>query len=66
MIRRIKMSNLKEDLQKKISNLRKEYNRLEKQKEKQEDNDIFDPVIDKQIDDIYEEIANLEKQLEDM
>lgn len=60
------MSNLKEDLQKKISNLRKEYNRLEKQKEKQEDNDIFDPVIDKQIDDIYEEIANLEKQLEDM
>ena len=60
------MSNLKEDLQKKISNLRKEYNRLEKQKEKQEDNDIFDPAIDKQIDDIYEEIANLEKQLEDM
>lgn len=60
------MSNLKEDLQKKISNLRKEYNRLEKQKEKQEDNDIFDPAIEKQIDDIYEEIANLEKQLEDM
>ena len=60
------MSNLKEDLHKKISNLRKEYNRLEKQKEKQEDNNIFDPAIEKQIDDIYEEIADLEKQLENM
>lgn len=50
----------KESIQKKISNLRKEYNRLEKLKEKQEDNDIFDPAIEKQIDDIYKEIINLE------
>lgn len=56
----------KEDLQKKISNLRKEYNRLEKLKEKQEDNEIYDDALDKQIDDIYEEIANLEKELEDL
>lgn len=60
------MSNLKEDLQKKLSNLRKDYNRLEKLKEKQEDNNIFDSNIDKQIDDIYEEIAALEKQLDEI
>ena len=53
----------KESIQKKISNLRKEYNRLEKLKEKQEDNDIFDPNIDKQLDNIYEEIMELEKEL---
>ena len=60
------MSNLKEDLQKKLSNLRKDYNRLEKLKEKQEDNNIFDSNIDKQIDTIYEEIAALEKQLDEI
>jgi len=60
------MSSRKEDLQKKISNLRKEYNKLEKLKEKQEDNGIFDPAIEKQIDDIYEEIANLDKELQEL
>lgn len=52
----------KESIAKKIDNLRKEYNRLEKLKEKQEDNDIFDPNIDKQLDNIYEEIMELEKE----
>lgn len=56
----------KQFIQKLLNNKRKEYNRLEKLKEKQEDNDIFDSDLDKQIDELYEEIVNLEKRLEDM
>lgn len=56
----------KQFIQKTLNNKRKEYNRLEKLKEKQEDNDIFDSDLDKQIDELYEEIVNLEKRLENM
>lgn len=53
----------KESIQKLINSKRKEYNKLEKLKEKQEDNDIFDSELDKQIEKIYEEIIELEKEL---
>ena len=53
----------KESIQKLINSKRKEYNKLEKLKEKQEDNNIFDSELDKQIEKIYEEIIELEKEL---
>ena len=54
-----------ESILKKLDKMKKEYNKLEKLKAKQEDNDIFDSDLDKQIEDLYEEIIELEKKLDD-
>lgn len=50
--------------EKEINNLRKECQKLEKLRDKMEDNDIFDPDMDKKIEDIYDKISELESELE--
>lgn len=50
--------------EKELDNLRKECRKLEKLRDKMEDNDIFDPDMDKKIEDIYDKIAELESELE--
>lgn len=53
-------------LQNKLDKLRKEYNKLEKLKEKQEDNGIFDNTLEKEIDDIYKEIESVEEEFNNL
>lgn len=50
--------------EKEINNLRKECQKLEKLRDKMEDNDVFDPDMDKKIEDIYDKISELESELE--
>ena len=47
----------------KISNLRKKQVQIQKQIEKQEDNDVYDESLYSELDKIDEEIANLEADL---
>jgi seryl-tRNA synthetase len=47
----------------KISNLRKKQVQIQKQIEKQEDNDVYDESLYTELDKIDEEIANLEADL---
>jgi predicted nucleic acid-binding Zn-ribbon protein len=47
----------------KISNLRKKQVQIQKQIEKQEDNDVYDESLYTELDKIDEEIANLESDL---
>jgi predicted nucleic acid-binding Zn-ribbon protein len=47
----------------KISNLRKKQVQIQKQIEKQEDNDVYDESLYTELDKIDEEIANLEADI---
>lgn len=56
----------KESIQKKISEKRKQYNKLEKLQQKKEEQDIYDTDLEKEIEALYDEIQQLEKELEEM
>lgn len=56
----------KESIQKKISEKRKQYNKLEKLQQKKEEQDIYDTDLEKEIEALYDEIQQLEKELEEL
>lgn len=56
----------KESIQKTISNKRKQYNKLEKLMQKKEEQDIYDTDLENEIEALYDEIQQLEKELEEM
>lgn len=56
----------KESIQKKLSDMRKQYNKLEKLQKKKEEQNIFDTDLDNEIEALYDEIQKLENKLEEM
>lgn len=56
----------KESIQKKISEKRKQYNKMEKLQQKKEEQDIYDTDLEKEIEALYDEIQQLEKELEEL
>ena len=56
----------KESIQKKLSDMRKQYNKLEKFQEKKEEQGIFDTDLDNEIEALYNDIQKLVNELEEM
>lgn len=56
----------KESIQKKLSDMRKQYNKLEKLQEKKEEQGIFDTDLDNEIEALYNDIQKLVNELEEM
>lgn len=56
----------KESIQKKLSDMRKQYNKLEKLQEKKEEQGIFDTDLDNEIEALYDDIQKLVNELEEM